>query len=179
MTDNGPVWSAMMHYSRMVMSRSWTETLCDEALEHNPGPRYPVVEGITAAVFENLRMTVGYGSFATTQASGYAIDMTNWATVFLPAMAAPKGIIDIDSMLGNGGIFRNDISLEEFIDLFSPVAPDILANQKSRWIFHLNAAVNGNIWDALPYQSPYPPTSFHYHDPIFGRLQSSYADVHF
>jgi hypothetical protein len=175
----GPVWSTVMHYSRMVMSRSWTEQLCDDALQHNPGPRYPVVQGITAAVFDNLRMTVGYGSFATAQASGYAIDMTNWASVFLPSSAALNGVIDIDAMLGQGGIFRTDVSLEDFIDLFSPVAPDILANQKSRWIFHLHAAVNGNIWDSVPYQSPYPPTSFHYHDPIFGRLQSSYADVNF
>ena len=176
----GPVWSAVMHYSRMVMSRSWTETFVDEALQHNPGPRYPVIQGITAAVFDNLRMCVGYGSYATTLKSGYAIDMTNWASVFLPSSAAPNGAsVDIDSMLGQGGIFRTDVSLEDFIDLFSPVAPDILANQKSRWKFHMNAAVNGNLWDSVPYQSPYPPTYFHYHDPIFGRLQSSYADVNF
>ena len=175
-----PVWSAMTYYSRMVMSRSWVETLCDDAVLCDPGPQYPVVRGITAAVFDNLRMCVGYGSYATSQSSGYAIDMTNWATVFMPASAAPNSDgIDMDAMLGQGGIFRTDVSLDEFIDLFSPAAPDILANQRSRWKFHLAAAANGIIWDSTPFQSPYPPTRFHFHDPIFDRLQSSYADVNF
>ena len=37
----------------------------------------------------------------------------------------------------------------------------------------------GTLWDREPFQSPYPPTHFHYHDPIFDRLQSSYDDVNF
>lgn len=35
------------------------------------------------------------------------------------------------------------------------------------------------MWDKSPYDAPYPPTSFHFHDPVFGRLRASYVDVSF
>lgn len=172
------VWDGVTHFSRAIMSRTWTETLCDEALAADPGPMYAVAEGISAAVFDNFRMTINYGSYATKEAAGYALDMTNWATVFLPANAMPTGF-NIDSMLGNGGIFRTDRCLEDFLDLFSMGAQDIVENQRSRWLHYLEAAADGSIWHDDPYNSPYPPTHFHYHDPIWDRLQSSYEDVNY
>ena len=78
-----------------------------------------------------------------------------------------------------GGIFRTDLHLTNFIDLFSPVAPDIIANQQTRWHTFLNRARDGTLWDREPFESPYPPTHFHYHDPIPDRLQASYEDVNF
>eukprot|EP00966_Prymnesium_polylepis_P071310 1656767-Prymnesium_polylepis.1 len=71
------------------MSRSWAESLCDDAIKRDPGPSYPVAEGLTAAVFDNLMMNVGYNGFVTSESNGRKIEMTNRATVFLPAAAMP------------------------------------------------------------------------------------------
>ena len=84
-----PVWQAVSYFGRSVMSRAWVESLCDDAIERDPGPSYPVAEGLTAAVFDNLMMNVGYSGFATSDSDGRKIEMTNWATVFLPAAAMP------------------------------------------------------------------------------------------
>ena len=133
-----PIWSSMMYFGRAVMSRSWTEELCDAAVERDPGPNYPTAEGISAAVFDNLMMNVGYKSYATGGQAGVKIEMTNWATVFLPRAAMPTAYAGIDALLGAGGIFRTDVSMETFIDAFSPIALDIVQNQRARWASFLD-----------------------------------------
>jgi hypothetical protein len=174
-----PVWQVLTHFGRSVMCHHWTESLCDDAIERDPGPSYPVAEGITAAVFDNLQMNVGYSSYATSTSSGRKIEMTNWATVFLPAATMPPAFTGMADLLGAGGIFRTDLNLEDFIDGFSQLAPDIITNQRRRWGHYLDLASGGSIWVDEHFVSPYPPTRFHFHDPIFDRLQSSYADVNF
>ena len=174
-----PVWDTVSYFGRYVMSRDWTENVCDLALERDPGPAYPVVEGITAAVFDNLMMNVGYSSYMSGGQAGRKIEMTNWATMFMPAAAMPAGFQGIDALLGAGGIFRPLLDMEEFIDGFSMFAPDIVRNQRARWSKYLEWAAVGCIWDSEPFDSPFPPTKFYYHDPIFDRLQSSYEDVNF
>ena len=171
-------WDAMVYFTRAVMSRTWTRSFIEDAVPRDPGPSYPVAGGMTAAVFDNFQMDIGHGSYQTTDKRGYTLRMTNWASAFIPALAVPANFC-IDTMLGAGGIFRVDRTLSSFMDLFSPVAPDLLAAKRSRWSKYLDAAAAGNIWDKEPYDSPYPPTFFHYHPPIFGRLQSSYDDVNF
>ena len=162
------------------MSSTWAEDLCDVAMERDPGPTYPVAEGLTAAVFDNLNMNVNYASFAVGGEAGRKIEMTNWATVFLPANAMPAGFAGIDSVLGAGGIFKQSMDLASFLDGFSMYAEDIVQNQADRWIKYMDLAAGGrSIWDVEPYNSPYPPTRFHFHEPIFDRLQSSYEDVNF
>eukprot|EP00966_Prymnesium_polylepis_P248871 5753959-Prymnesium_polylepis.1 len=69
------------------MSWSWTDELCEEALEHDPGCPYETASGMTPAVFGNFMMEIGHGSYATVDLSGYQMQMTNWATVFLPSAA--------------------------------------------------------------------------------------------
>ena len=171
-------WDAISYFTSSVMSRTWTDTFVDEAVVRDPGPAYPKASGVTAAVFDNFMMKVGYKSFATDGEAGYEITMTNWATAFLPALAVPAGF-SIDTMMGAGGLFRTDLTLASFISLFSPFNQEIVDNKRARWSKYLDAAVTGTIWDKEPFQSPYPPTYFHYHPPIFDRLQSSYADVLF
>ena len=99
-----PIWSSMMYFGRAVMSRTWAEELCDAAVDRDPGPNYPTAKGISAAVFENLMMNVGYSSYATGGQAGTKIEMTNWATLFLPAAAMPTAYIGMDALLGAGGI---------------------------------------------------------------------------
>lgn len=174
-----PVWHVAAHATRLVMSHSWTVHLVEDAIERDPGPRYPVAGGITAAVFDNLSMQIAYGSYATTESSGQRFDMTNWATVFIPQMAVPADF-SMDAMLGGGGLFRDDVELDHFIELFSPLSPEIEQHQRQRWSKFLEMAESQTgMWNASQFKSPYPPTAFHYHPPIFGRLQSSYEDVNF
>ena len=86
----------------------------------------------------------------------------------------------IDAVLGAGGIFKPNLDLEDFLDGFSMHAADIVQNQRYRWRKYLDLAASGaSIWETDQYNSPYPPTRFHFHDPIFDRLQSSYEDVNF
>ena len=174
-----PVWSVVSYFGRSVMCHAWTESLCDDAVERDPGPSYPVAEGITAAVFDNLQMNVGYSSYATSTSTGRKIEMTNWATLFLPAATMPSTFTGMADLLGAGGIFRTDLDLEDFIDGFSQFAPDIVNNQRQRWGHYLDLACAGSIWAVQHFVSPYPPTKFHFHNPIFDRLQSSYDDVNF
>ena len=175
------VWRAIAYFGGgLIMSRTWTETLIDEALLHpaNCCP-YVVAGGITGAIFDNFRLKCNYGSYSTMDSTGYALDMTNWATVFIAAVAVPGGSIDMKRIIGAGGMFRLDLILDAFIDLFSIHAPDIVNNQHSRWREFLTNAEQGLLGQKQPFASPYPPTYFHYHTPIFDRGQSSYVDVNF
>ena len=169
-------WDAISYFTDGVMSRTWADTFCDDAVVRDPGPSYPTAGGMSAAVFDNFMMKVGYGSFSTEGEAGYQIKMTNWATAFLPAVAVPADF-SIDTMLGAGGIFRTDLTLSSFIDLFSPLNQELVDNKRSRWVKYMDMAADGKIWSKEPFDSPYPPTFFHYHKPIFDRLQSSYEDV--
>ena len=68
---------------------------------------------------------------------------------------------------------------DDFVEGFSPVAADILANRRTRWAAYLAAQSLSVLWTKKHYNSPYPQTYFHWHDPMFGVQQSSYADVNF
>ena len=60
-------WDALAYFTKTVMCRTWTDSLCDEAVLRDPGPPYwyPTAAGMTAAVFDNFMLKIGYGSFAT------------------------------------------------------------------------------------------------------------------
>ena len=175
-----PVWRAATYFGRSVLSRPWAEEMCDLAMQRDPGPAYSVVEGITAAVFDNLSMQAGYSSFMVDGKAGTRLEMTNWATVFLPATAMPAGFLGMDSVLGAGGIFKRLLDLDKFLDSFCMHSDDIVQNQRRRWKKYLDLAVCGSsIWETEHFNSPYPRTRFHFHAPIFDRLQSSYDDVNF
>ena len=170
-----PVWRAASYFGRFVMGRPWTEELCDIGMQRDPGAQYPVAEGITAAVFDNLSMQAGYSSYMVGGQAGTRLEMTNWATVFLPAAAMPAGFAGIDAVLGSGGIFKRFLDLDEFLDSFSMYSADIIQNQRARWNKYLDlAAAGSSIWETGRFNSPYPHTRFFYHAPIFDRLQSSY-----
>lgn len=179
-----PAWESVSFFSRMVMSRDATESICELALERDPGALYQTTAesaGITAAVFDNFTIQVGYGSYATIDKHGYRFDMTNWATVDLPATVAPGCTPSMLSALRAPprGIFRDDLSLDAFVRSFSIIAPDIVRNQQHRWQHYLERAVRGQLDERPLFQSPYPPTHFVWRPPIRDRLQSSYNDVNF
>ena len=165
-----PIWDTMRYFSAVVMCKTWTEPFVDMAVECDPGPAYPVLHSITAAVFDNLMMKVDYSAMMTGGMAGRKIEMTNWATVFMPASAMPSTFTSVAAILGAGGIFKPLMDMEAFIDTFSMFAPDIVAAQRTRWRKYMTlAAAKMNLWNDDPYDSPYPPTKFQYHDPIFDR----------
>jgi hypothetical protein len=192
-------WDTLTFFTRALMSHAWTEQLCEAAVARDPilqaGRPYPTIDGVSAAVFDNFTITANYGSYATADSSGTRMDMTNWASALLPATAAPAGF-SLRTMLsgGSGGvvgvaggaaggapgsIFRSDRRLPAFLELFAPAEPEILANQRERWRQFLSAASAKTLFDKPAFQSPYPPTRFQWHDPIFDHMQSSYKDVNF
>ena len=173
------LWDTMSYFTKAVMSRKWTEDLCEDAIKRNPNPVYETLAGMTGAVFDNFELKVGYGSYATSDSSAFRMEMTNWATVFFPAKAAAATPLSIPNLVGSGGIFRSDMRIADFQELFSAAAVDMLQNRRARWADYLNAASLGVLWAKQEYESPYPQTYFHWHEPMFGVMQSSYADVNF
>lgn len=178
-----PAWESVSFFSRLVMSREWAEDICELALTRDPGPKYTAVEAgaISAAVFDNFTIQVGYGSYATTDRKGERYDMTNWASVNLPADSAPNCTPQALAAVRarRSGIFREDVSLSAFVRSFSIIAPATIANQHERWRHYLQLASNGELDKRPSFVSPYPPTHFIWQPPIKDRLQSSYEDVNF
>jgi len=94
----------------------------------------PAVRGgacTLSVCFDNFTIKAGYGSYATIDKQGERFDMTNWASVSLPASAVPRDL-SFTMMLGSGGIFRDGLSLSAFVHSFSVIAPDVVANQRRR-----------------------------------------------
>ena len=55
-----PTWDAVHFITRIVSSPQWTEQLCADAVLCSPGAPYETAGGISAAVFDNFSMQVGY-----------------------------------------------------------------------------------------------------------------------
>eukprot|EP00965_Chrysotila_dentata_P073442 2425688-Pleurochrysis_carterae.AAC.1 len=65
----------------------------------------------------------------------------------------------------------------DFIDLFSPFHPSLVAFRKDRFVHYMNAACNSQL-DLKPEpRLKLPRTHMYLHTPIWDRLQSSYDDV--
>ena len=174
-----PAWDSMVFFTRSVMSRDWTEATCELALERDPGPQYETLDGISAAIFDNFTIQVGYGSYATIDKKGERFDMTNWATVNLPRQVAPGCTPQALAAIRGRAMFSTDISLSAFARSFSLVAPDIVANQHERWRNFLQLADAGRLDERPSFNHPFPATHFQWRTPIRDRLQSSYEDVNF
>lgn len=67
-----------------LMSDAWTEKLIKRAVEFDPGPGYEVLDGVSACMFDNLTIRVGYKSYATQTSAGFRLDMTNWVRMPVP-----------------------------------------------------------------------------------------------
>jgi hypothetical protein len=74
------------------------------------------------------------------------------------------------------GIFASGVSLRGFSRLFFLDNPEIKANQTRRWQLFLRAARNGTLLDRPRVHALWVPEKV-YHPPMFGVLQSKYADV--
>eukprot|EP00965_Chrysotila_dentata_P007259 235598-Pleurochrysis_carterae.AAC.1 len=73
-------------------------------------------------------------------------------------------------------MFKPGFDKYTVIALCHPMHPDITQNQSRRWVRSFKAIEAGTFFHRPQYMPPHT-YEFHYHEPIWGRLQSSYDDV--
>eukprot|EP00965_Chrysotila_dentata_P250493 6209482-Pleurochrysis_carterae.AAC.1 len=105
--------------------------------------------------------------------------MTNWTSLALPRMAVGDFLAaDVSRMLRSGDfLYREDLALEDFKDLFTPINPELVSFRDDRFAHYMHLSELSSL-DHRP--SPVldlPPTHLVLHDPIWDKLQSSYDDV--
>ena len=169
----------MLSTVRVLLSHNWTEGLIEEALRCWPGPSYPSLEYVSMAAFDNFTEQLNYDATHTADTQGLRIDMTNWATIFLPADSAPgynfaaqPGV----SLLAQ--TFKAGFDKYSVAELCMPDHADIVAARDARWdcAFGDGGIEAGTFFSRPLYLPPCQHSAF-YQDPIPGRLQSSYEDV--
>jgi hypothetical protein len=73
----------------VLLSDTWVEALLGDAMRFDPGATYAVLDGVGAAMFDNLTIKIGYKAYSTQDDTGYSLDMTNWLTLDVPRALAP------------------------------------------------------------------------------------------
>ena len=77
--------------SFLVLTETWAAQFMVHARAFRPPPPYEVLEGVAAAVFDNLTMRVDYGSYVVNGEGGLLMHMTNWLYTRVPRHLAPPG----------------------------------------------------------------------------------------
>eukprot|EP00965_Chrysotila_dentata_P060881 2018071-Pleurochrysis_carterae.AAC.1 len=85
---------------RLLPSYTWTTEIITAALEleKEHAPSYDVVDWVSAAVFANYTDQIKYSALHNANSHGERLDMTNWATLYLPKAVLPHinlGIIGL------------------------------------------------------------------------------------
>ena len=156
-----------------------------DALKELPPLQYPILDGVTAACFDNFTEQMNYSAAHNADTQGQRIDMTNWATLCLPLSSAPQ--VNIFNMAGTShksqwgrdprsAMFKNGFDKFSVVDLCHPSHPDIISNQYRRWESAF-VEISAGTYFNRPSYIPNVAHSLYYQDPIEGRLQSSYVDV--
>jgi hypothetical protein len=74
----------------LLASFNWTEEFILYAMPFRPGPSYETLPGVGACMFDNYTRRVLYKSVATTDSSGYRLDMTNSLSMEVPRLCASE-----------------------------------------------------------------------------------------
>lgn len=87
---NLSLWAQLTHM-RLLPSYTWTTEFISAALElqHQYVPSYAVVDWLSAAVFDNYTEQINYSAAHNADSQGERLDMTNWATLYLPRQILP------------------------------------------------------------------------------------------
>jgi len=137
-------WSSM----RALPSKTWLDGFVEDALKHHPGPSYPVLDFVSAAVFDNYTEQVNYQATHNADTQGERLDMTNWATVWLPRSTLRH--ISIGDLSGGKRLsvmFKEGFHKAVVADLCHPHHPDILAKQVRRWNESFQRIRDGSYFD--------------------------------
>lgn len=73
----------------LLASRKWTEDFVAFARAHRPPCKYDELQGVGGVLFDNYTRRVLYSSNVTVEQHGFLLNMTNWATLKIPAALAP------------------------------------------------------------------------------------------
>eukprot|EP00965_Chrysotila_dentata_P038840 1290251-Pleurochrysis_carterae.AAC.2 len=73
-------------------------------------------------------------------------------------------------------MFKRGFDKYQVIDLCHPKHPDITQNQSRRWVDSLQEIAAGTFFKRPKY-TPSHAQELHYNEPIWRKLQSSYADA--
>ena len=162
--------------SFMLLTDTWVSGFMEFAREFRPPPDWLPLKGVAAAVFDNLSMRVDYGSFVVDGQGGQLLHMTNWLHTAIPRHLAPPSF-DAERIFRTG-MFRKDLSLDAFCRQFFLTDAAVVANQSQRWTRYMHAVRNGRLLSRPPIKPTWKPHKV-YEPPMFGKLQSSYADVEY
>eukprot|EP00965_Chrysotila_dentata_P052943 1755821-Pleurochrysis_carterae.AAC.1 len=107
--------------------------------------------------------------------------MTNWATLSSAALALTahqsqchRWVRCTSSPLDH--MFKRGFDKYQVIDLCHPKHTDITQNQSRRWVDNLQEIAASRFFKRPSY-TPSHTHELYYHEPIWEKLQSSYADV--
>ena len=165
----------------VLPSHEWLDGFLDDALGREGALLcpYPILDYVSACVFDNYTEHFNYSARHNAADQGERIDMTNWASVYLPQATSPYN--NLRSLAAGGtdplqSMFRPHFDKFSVVDLCHPLHPDIVANQHRRWCYSFRAVRNGTLFERPSY---HPPVAhhLHYQRPFEGLLQSSYEHV--
>ena len=74
----------------LLASHKWTDDFILFAMPFRPPPIYETLPGVGACMFDNYTRKVLYKSQATTESSGYRLDMTNSMSMAVPRHCASE-----------------------------------------------------------------------------------------
>ena len=168
---------------RVLPSYTWTEAFIAEALDCDPGCSYPIVDLVSAAVFDNYTEQMNYSAAHTVDTPGERIDMTNWATLYLPQSSLGAFTLQPAWNAPNSNrvlrsLFKPNFDKYCVIDLVHPHNPDLQANKHRRWNASFASLRAGTMFRRPGFQ-PAHAHELHYHPTMRGVLQSSYVDVEY
>jgi len=169
---NQHMWD-MLSMVRVLASRTWVRaTLLPLARMRYPGPRYEVLDCVTAAAYDNFTIQVNYQAMQTEGDDGWRMDMTNWMTIHLPNNTMPAGMSLQNLILGDNGIFKPGFDKFSIIDMFDPDNPEIGAERVSRFTESMAQIADGTFFHRPTGAQGHQPahaTSHQNHKPIFDR----------
>ena len=185
----------------LLASYNWTEDFQQFAMDFRPNANDDTLPGVGACMFDNYTRRVNYKSKATTESSGYRLDMTNSCSMAVPRhcanaqfdamavgkcllpcptpvlhacipLAFPERIFIVNCAADNPLVPR--ISMAGFISLFLRNNQRIIANQNARFARYLR---NAQDMHNRPTTRPTWKAHMTYHPPMFGLLQCKYDHV--
>jgi len=171
----GPLWDTIKHANPgLLASERWTRKLMYDARLFRPTP-VPQINGVAALVFDNYTRRCLYKSQVAAAQGGYRLDMTNYGSIRIPASLAPPNF-DPESVFSK--LYRNDVSLRQFVSRFNWHNHHLLTNKQQRFSDFIKAALAGQLFKR-PNTTPTWVVEIDWELPMWGVLQSQNAHVRF
>jgi len=192
-----PLWDCLrLMHPGVLPTVTWTDKLIADAVQHNPGCPYAEIPRVAAVIFDNYQRQCKYKSLATTESSGYMLDMTNWGKFSIPLVLQPPGFDPVQICTPISCLrlpsahaadpcactvrkpFRTDLSFAQFTSSFLVTNPEILANKAERFATCLRKTAAGTLFDRPDHSANWKPHIV-FGPPMFGVLQSKNVDVEY